>query len=70
MNLLEMKRRLDSMPQPKIHEVLADFEAHLIALSRRQKFAICSPRKRAYSPAARAAISQISGPPKFEKVSR
>ena len=56
MNLLEMKRRLDSMPQPKIHEVLADFEAHLIALSRRQKFAIC-PRKRAYSPAARAAAN-------------
>ncbi len=44
MNLLEIKQRLDSVPQPDFRAALADFEAHLIALNRRQKFTICTPR--------------------------
>jgi hypothetical protein len=68
MNLLEMKRQLNSVSQPEIHAALAEFEDHLIALSRRQKFTICPPRKRADFPAARAAIAQNSGHPKIAKV--
>jgi len=37
MSLLEMKRRLDSVPQPDIHAALAEFEAQLIALSQPPK---------------------------------
>jgi len=69
MNLLEMKRRLDSVPQPNIHAALAAFEAHLIALGRRQNFTICPPRKRADFTAARAAISPVSSRPKICKAS-
>jgi hypothetical protein len=37
MSLLEMKRRLDSVPQTDIHAALAEFEAQLIALSQPPK---------------------------------
>ncbi len=69
MNLLEMKRRLDSVPQPNIHAALAAFEAHLIALSRRQKFTLCPPSKRPDFTAARTAITPISSRPNVGKVS-
>ncbi len=70
MYLVEMKRRLDSVPQPNIRTALADFEAHLIALGRRQKFTICPPRKRTSFIAAHASITPVSSRPKICKDSR
>lgn len=42
--LLEIKQKWGRVPAPDMHAALAEFEAHLIAVLRRQKFTICPPR--------------------------
>jgi hypothetical protein len=42
--LLEIKQKWERVPAPDMHAAVADFEAHLIAVLRRQKFTICPPR--------------------------
>jgi hypothetical protein len=41
MKLVEMKRRLGSIPSDDRREILAEFEAHLVALQRRSRFEVC-----------------------------
>ena len=45
MKLLEMTQVWGRLPEHDLHTALAEFEAELVALSRRQKFTICQPHK-------------------------
>jgi hypothetical protein len=69
MKLLEIKQKWERVPAPDMHAALADFEAHLVALSRRQKFTICPPR-RAIDLAASLSMRLSSTPSKHRRLGR
>jgi hypothetical protein len=42
MKLIEMKRRLECVPERDVHAAMTEFEAHLEALHLRQRFTVCN----------------------------
>jgi hypothetical protein len=44
MKLLRMQRREEANPEEDIRLALAEFQAQLVALHRRQRFTVCGPK--------------------------
>jgi hypothetical protein len=70
MKLVEIKQKWERVPAPDMPAALADFEAHLIAVLRRQKFTICPPHRANDLPCATTSMRQKSIPQKYRGLGR
>jgi len=52
MKLLMMQRREEAHPELDIHSTLAEFQAQLVALYRRQRFTVCGSKAAGRTPLA------------------